>query len=126
MEYRSWNNNWTVGKYEIHGGCMESWPCQHWIKNIQTKKMSIRYGTEIYKMLKKDNLSHPHFEEYKDYKGVQEDLSDTDEIDESEFYRKEEEEMKKLQEKRALDSLIDKTKASSRLEKLKKQNSICK
>lgn len=125
MEYNFWNKKWTVGNYEIHSGCMESWPCQHWIKNIQTKKMSIRYGTEIYKMLKKDNLSHPHFEEYKDYKDIQ-DIFDAEEIDESEFYRKEEEEIKQLKEKRELDLLIDKTKASSRLEKLKKQNSVCK
>jgi hypothetical protein len=53
-----------VGDYKISNICKETFPCQHHIVNMNTGTNSIMNGREINELLKKDNLSHEHFNRY--------------------------------------------------------------
>lgn len=58
-----------VGKYYISKLCMETYPCQHFVYNqhpeIDPNVYCCIDGVTICKMLKKNKLSHSHFNEYK-------------------------------------------------------------
>jgi len=53
--------------YEISCLCMESYPCQHSVKNKKTNIVKVMSGVEIYEMLKKENIFLEHFNEYADW-----------------------------------------------------------
>ena len=52
------------GKYEISQTCCESFPCHHNVKDTVTGITEMMSGVTIYKMLKKEGLSAPHFDGY--------------------------------------------------------------
>lgn len=55
---------WQIGDYKVSEMCMQSYPCQHTIVNIQSNIHFTLDGASFYRLLKKDGLSHPHFDEY--------------------------------------------------------------
>jgi hypothetical protein len=122
---------WTVGNYEIQEFCLESFPCQHSIKDLRTGKIWLYRADDIFVMLRDDGVSHPHFEYCREI------IRKRDHPTPEEMTQQHREEMARMnrdwpqnvereRKQRELDAIVDKTKASSRLEKLKKQNSICK
>jgi hypothetical protein len=56
-----------IGEYEISDLCIQLYPCQHYVKHIKTGKTYRLYGDHICKLLKKDGLSHSHFDNYNNY-----------------------------------------------------------
>ena len=52
-----------VGKYEISNICLETYPCQHYVKfkNGETK---ILFGDKIYRLFKSEGLTDPHIDSY--------------------------------------------------------------
>lgn len=59
------NSYYQVGEYQISHLCLQSIPCNHYV--IINGKKSTLSGVTIYNMLKKDGLSHQHFNEYSNY-----------------------------------------------------------
>ncbi len=59
------NSYYQVGEYQISHLCLQSMPCQHHV--IINGKKSTLSGVTIYNMLKKDGLTHQHFNEYSNY-----------------------------------------------------------
>ena len=55
---------YKIGKYKISSMCYQSYPCQHYVDDGTNVKMMS--GVEIYRMLHAENLSHEHFDKYKD------------------------------------------------------------
>ena len=51
-------------KYEISQMCLQSYPCQHDVRDMETGVTQTMSGDTIYKMLKKEGLTDPHFEMY--------------------------------------------------------------
>lgn len=58
---------YEIGKYSITGICLQTYPCQHWVTNKETNKVNLMWGDQIYTMLSKERLSHPHFTMYAEY-----------------------------------------------------------
>jgi hypothetical protein len=56
---------YTVGIYRISCLCQQSYPCKHYVIKNNYDNGSTMLGHDIYKMLKKEGLSHSHFDEYK-------------------------------------------------------------
>lgn len=54
-----------VGEYEISKICLQSIPCIHFVRKIGKDGGEQMTGTEIYKLLEKNGLSHEHFNCYK-------------------------------------------------------------
>lgn len=63
-----------VGKYMISDICFETYPCQHYVTNINTGESSRISGATIFCMLRDDKLSHPHFDKYREYIRKRENL----------------------------------------------------
>ncbi len=61
----STNENGEVFEYRC--GCMESYPCQHYVKKHGEGNFSIMYGNEIYEYLKENGYDVP--EHFRDYAG---------------------------------------------------------
>lgn len=59
------NSYYQIGEYQISHLCLESMPCQHHV--IINGIKSTLSGVTIYNMLKKDGLTHQHFNEYSNY-----------------------------------------------------------
>jgi len=53
--------------YDISPSCLQSYPCQHDVMDRKTGIIQTMSGVTIYKMLKKDRLSYPHFDMYSSY-----------------------------------------------------------
>lgn len=60
-------SNYRVGKYIISDVCRQTYPCKHSFINTETNTNLYLSGDEIYNILKRDGLSHPHFNEYAYY-----------------------------------------------------------
>lgn len=120
---------WTVGNYEIQEFCLESFPCQHSIKDLRTGKIWLYRADDIFVMLRKDGVSHPHFEYCREIIRKRENPTPK-EIAEAQAAKVElerqivEQEQKQKEKQKEIDDLINKTKASSRLERLKTKNNI--
>jgi len=54
----------SVGNFLISGECMESDPCCHNVTDVRTDKVQQMYGVEIYELLKANDMSDAHFDEY--------------------------------------------------------------
>ncbi len=56
----------TLGKYQISTRCMQTYPCQHYVKfpNGETRR---RTGAEIYKLLEADGIMDDHYTQYKEH-----------------------------------------------------------
>lgn len=111
---------YTVGKYEISSICLQTYPCKHRVTNTETNETRMYSGDKIYTLLKNDGLSHKHFDQYAEFirkqyfptcEEIAQKLASRMEIErQNEIRRKEGEEKQKI---------IDSTKASSVLSKLK-------
>jgi hypothetical protein len=117
------NSYFYVGDYKIGKLCYQSYPCHHTIVNLSTNKSEFLNAIEIYKILEKDSLSHPHFNYCKEL------------IRQREYPTKEEIEIKQMKEKEYEIQQKEKqieydikngiNRASSRLDALKLKNN-CK
>jgi hypothetical protein len=47
--------------------CMLTMPCKHRIIDISTGKHDIMSGDKIYRLLRKHNIKHSHFDYYEEY-----------------------------------------------------------
>lgn len=120
---------WEVGEYMIDEGCFLSYPCQHYIKskNNYGSTLKLHHATDIFKKLEAKGLTHEHFEYCREIIRKKENPTPEDiaeaQAAKNEMERKIEEQEQKRKEH---DELINRTKASSRLERLKAQNNISK
>ncbi len=135
-----------VGKYIIGNLCYQTHPCQHWVKindddnnwwgnwwgNTKTTTDSkfknewrMMFGDEIYLMLKKDGKSDKHFNQYKEHIRRRENPTPEEILERQK--RMEEvlmEQAAREQKNREDQIIVDKYKASTRIEKLKSKNNI--
>jgi hypothetical protein len=119
-----------IGKYEISEICLQSYPCQHYIKFNDGEIKTMR-ADNIYRLFKSEGLSYPHIDEYAEYVR-QRDFPTPEEI------KKRKDDFREASEKRAKENeirakeeaeqqkTIDQYKASSRIDKLKNKNNIVK
>jgi len=119
------NSNFIIGKYEITDMCFLTYPCQHYVKNIETGTSQLMFGDRIFSMLKNDGLTYPHFDGYAEFIRKR-DNPTKEELDEKLFRKKKmEEQMEKQRKERdEIEKITNTYKASSRLERLKLQNNI--
>jgi hypothetical protein len=117
---------YEVGDYEISSFCLQSFPCKHSFKK-PNNEWRILNAVEIYEILKADGLSHPHFEYCKEVIRRR-DNPTPEEIAERETReeRVREAEIKRREQENELNKIIDKYKASSRIEKLKASHNLVK
>lgn len=118
---------YEVGNYQISKICLESFPCQHAFRSSSSDKWDYLNAVEIYKLLKSKGLSHPHFEYCKEVI-IKRDNPTPEEIAERETReeRIREEGIKRQQQENELNKIINKSKASSRIEKLKASHNLVK
>ncbi len=71
-----YKDTFQVGKYKISSLCLHSYPCKHYVEfskygidllHCFTSKRKLYSGDHIFTMLANDNLSHPHFDVYKEF-----------------------------------------------------------
>ena len=119
------NKKNIIGKYEISDICLQSYPCQHYVKNIETGTAQLMFGDNIYSMLKNDGLTYPHFDCYVEFIRKR-DNPTKEELDEKLFREKKMDEQmeKERKEREEREKITNTYKASSRLERLKLQNNI--
>ncbi len=114
------NSFFTVGKYNISTICLSTYPCKHYVTNNETNETFLYTGDRIYTLLKNDGLSHKHFDLYEEFIRKR-DFPTPEEIVQKNKLKMEYEEnlakQKKEQEER--NQIINSTKASSRLDRLK-------
>lgn len=53
---------YKVGNYQISRFFIEGYPCKHSLRVSNSDEWKRLSGVEIYKILKSQDLSHPHFE----------------------------------------------------------------
>ena len=54
-----------IGNFEISNLCLQSHPCKHYVKNVETDKdFGLMTGDQIYLMLKEKGLNDFHFNYY--------------------------------------------------------------
>lgn len=124
-DYPTLTGSYVCGSYDIQHLCYQSFPCQHYVRKCGGGDADWRLisGKEIFSLLKKDGVSDPHFDKYKKitnplvamYNAFMKD-KELAEIRENQRLQEKE------REKQA--AIINKYKASSRLEKLKAKNAI--
>ena len=119
--------DYKIGRYTISSMCLQSYPCIHSVYDENTAITRTMYGDDIYCMLQDENLSHEHFDTYKEY--IRRHQNPTaEELAEDIAYKAKIEEQRKQREieevKRVLER--DKYKASSYLERLKARHNITK
>lgn len=52
-------------QYEIESKCYEdTYPCQHWVKNLQDGTTKMMLGTDIYNLLQTSGQIDSHFSQY--------------------------------------------------------------
>ena len=115
-------------KIQIAQKCRKTFPCKHCVHfpkrkpYINGREMT---GVEIYKMLKEDGFSHPHFDKYEEY--IRRQTNTTEEEIDDELKAKiklQQEELQNAYEENQ--QLTNAYKASSRLDKLKAKHSVKK
>jgi hypothetical protein len=120
---------WEVGEYMIDEGCFLTYPCKHYIKSKDDygSTLKLHLATDIFKKLQAKGLTHEHFEYCREIIRKQENPT-PEEIAEAQAAEEERERKRVEQEQKWKEKqdLINRTKASSRLERLKAQNNICK
>jgi hypothetical protein len=47
--------------------CLETYPCQHYVRNIDDNTFCIMSAVDIYNILKKQGIKHDHFEQYTEW-----------------------------------------------------------
>lgn len=113
-----------VGNYELSTLCMESYPCQHYVK---FKNGNTRLFTSdiIYRIFKSEGLSDPHIDKYAEFVR-QHDFPTPEEIVIIKNMKLKNQEVIEKREKEADEKqkIINQYKASSRIDKLKKQNNV--
>ena len=119
--------DYKIGRYTISSICLQSYPCKHAVYDKNTAITRTMRGDDIYCMLQDENLSHEHFDTYKEY--IRRHQNPTaEELAEDIAYKAKIEEQRKQREieevKRVLER--DKYKASSYLERLKARHNITK
>jgi len=58
---------YEIGKYKISKRCLLTYPCKHYITNLETGEQHLLLGDKIFVILQKDGLSIPHFDSYKEF-----------------------------------------------------------
>ncbi len=114
----------TIGKYQISTRCMQTYPCQHYVKfpNGETRR---RTGAEIYKLLEADGISDDHFTGYKEHiRRMENPTAEEIAANKQERERVMKHMEKRKQEQEELDRITQKYKASSRIEKLHKKHGL--
>ena len=113
-----------VGKYKIYNLCLQTYPCKHYIEfeNGETKLLT---GDTIYRLFEKEGLVDDHFEDYKEYVRRQDFPTMRERIQRIEETMQSMKSTQEQKERRAEEQVIvDRYKASSRLEKLKQKHNI--
>jgi hypothetical protein len=121
----------SIGNYYVSNICLETFPCQHYIKTSLFGKETHMFGDDIYRMCKNCGITDKHFEQYKEYISEIdnrtplkiEEIKKQIEIRQTEMEKQNEEFFKEGEE---LLKIVNKHKASSYLEKLKSKNNISK
>jgi hypothetical protein len=93
---------------------------------LQTGKTWLYRADDIFVMLRNDGLSHPHFDEYKEFVSHNAKELRQKFYDEVEKIRLNPLNAERDRKQKELDIIVNKTKASSRIEKLKNKNNISK
>lgn len=91
------NSKQTIGKYDIYDLCRQSYPCKHFITDLETDVTKLLSGDIIFTMLANEGLSHPHFDEYEEYIRKR-DFPTPEELYEKQRLKKESEERYKKQQ----------------------------
>ncbi len=112
---------YKTGNYNISELCLETYPCKHYVMDCDGGNCRLLKGDEIYRLLKKDGIQNdPHFKMYEEgysLKGYFNFLRAGEHMQTIAELR---EEQKKRDDKiLAENEIINKFKASSRIEKLK-------
>lgn len=118
-----YKGTYQVGKYKISEFCLHSYPCKHYVEYSKygmysfgcfTSKRELLSGDYIYTMLAEDNLSHPHFDKYKEFIRKR-DNPTNEEIEEKQLL--EEQCLKKMEQQKIEEAnknmIIDKYKSST-------------
>ena len=134
FEYNCNNNTCNCAinkKYHLSEICLQTYPCRHTITYINERKETNTISSaNIVRLFQKENLPIPkHYQELIEYVRKQ-DHPTPEEINEK--YTNKEKELreriinleKRKEEKDKLDHIINTTKASSRIERLKNKHSI--
>ena len=110
-----------IGKYKISHLCFESYPCKHFIKfeNGENKLMG---SDQIYRLFKSEGLSDPHIDRHAEFVRKL-DFPTPDEIQkriDDQLIQQQASE-KRAEQYAEQEKIINKYKASSRLDKLKQK-----
>ncbi len=121
---------WEVGEFFISDSCDSTYPCEHYMTRLDDPdfqaNIKLYSALDIFKKLQAEGLSHEHFEYCREIIRKRENPTPED-LAENPADREEREKQIAEHEQRMKEyNLIQRTKASSRLERLKAQNSICK
>lgn len=60
-------DSYQVGNFMITHDCYLTYPCQHYIQDMETGEVKRLFGHQIYQKLKQCGLSHEHFNAYEEY-----------------------------------------------------------
>jgi hypothetical protein len=117
---------WEVGEYYISDSCDLTYPCKHYMTTLDESGVKIYSALDIFKKLQAKGLSHEHFEYCREIIRKRENPTPEDLAENP--ADKEEREKKIAEHEQIIKEyhIIQNTKASSRLEKLKAKNNICK
>ena len=118
-----------IGDYEVSVMCLQTYPCKHYIRKRGEEKFGIQLGDDIYWMLKEQGIHDNHFEEYADfarikYEPTPEEIIQKQLEDEARQKRMEEQNAKWKREADERTKIVNASKASSRLEKLRAKNGV--
>ena len=118
-----------IGDYEVSNFCVETYPCIHHIKKHGEELFFEEDGATIYWMLKEQGIHDNHFEEYADfarikYEPTPEEIIQKQLEDEARQKRMEEQNAKWKREADERTKIVNASKASSRLEKLRAKNGV--
>jgi hypothetical protein len=113
-----------VGKYEISNLCYETYPCKHSVR-FESGETRTMLGDKIYSLLCAEGLSDAHFNGYKEVIRRRE-FPTPEEIKEREERELQIEQEMKLREQQCQEQqqIVNKYKASSRIEQLKLKHNI--
>ena len=113
-----------VGKYQISNICLETYPCQHFVK-FKNGEITRLFSHEIYRLFKSEGLSDSHIDGYAEYVR-QCDNPTLEEITKREHEKikiqQDSEKRKQAEVERQI--IVNQSKASSRIDKLKSKHNI--
>lgn len=127
---------YAVGDFQISKICKKTFPCKHDVLNTKTNETCVILGTEIFKLLKENNISIAHFNKFDPNRRICASASGSIEYLTPEQEKQREKRLeqyrveceKQLEEanikRKEQQKIIDQFKASSHLEKLKTKNNI--